>query len=53
MEGAAIDWGSTFQAIQAEAMEGITAMLPIAAAIFGVLAAVSLGVKIYRRLAGR
>lgn len=49
----AIDWGATFQTIQVQALEGITAMLPIAVSIFGVMVAVSLGVKVYRRLAGR
>lgn len=49
----AIDWSSMFQSIQTQAIEGITAMLPIAVSIFGVMVAVSLGVKVYRRLAGR
>lgn len=48
-----IDWAEVFGTIQQQALDGINSMLPIAAAIFGVLAAVSLGVKVYRRLAGR
>jgi len=48
-----IDWASTFASIQEQAIAGITAMLPIAVSIFGIMVAVSLGVKVYRRLAGR
>lgn len=48
-----IDWNSQFAGIQTQALAGITAMLPLGVTILGIMTAVSLGVKIYKKLAGK
>jgi len=39
--------------IVAAAMDGITATLPLAVPVLGIMAAVGLGLKIFRKLTGR
>ena len=49
----AIDWAGLFGGVQAQALEAIQAVLPLAVTIFGAILAVRIGVKIFNRLAGR
>jgi hypothetical protein len=48
-----IDWSTQFAGVQEQAIAGITAMLPLGVTILGIMTAVSLGVKIYKKLAGK
>lgn len=48
-----IDWNTQFAGVQQQAMAGITAMLPLGVSILGIMTAVSLGVKIYKKLSGK
>lgn len=48
-----VDYAATFTAIVTEATKGITQVLPIVVPILGVMAAITLGLKVFRKLTGR
>lgn len=48
-----VDYGATFQAIVTEALKGVTEVLPVVVPIIGVMAAITLGLKLFRKLTGR
>ncbi|GEO28089.1 hypothetical protein AAC03nite_38740 [Alicyclobacillus acidoterrestris] len=48
-----VDWSSVFQPISDQATSGISAILPIAAPVAGVLLAVGIGWRVYKKLTGR
>lgn len=49
----AIDYGNLFQGIVTEALKGVTQTLPVAIPVLGVMAAVGLGMKVFKKLTGR
>lgn len=49
MEG--FNYSSIFTGAQAQIMDGLTSAAPVAGAIFGVVLAIGIGVKIFSRLA--
>lgn len=49
----AINYGEIFQNVVTEALNGVSATLPVAVPILGVMAAINLGIKIFRKLTGR
>ncbi|MFZ5650247.1 MAG: hypothetical protein ACOY4I_05290 [Bacillota bacterium] len=48
-----IDYAATFTSIVTEATKGITEVLPIVVPILGAMAAITLGLRIFRKLTGR
>jgi hypothetical protein len=48
-----VDYAATFQAIVTEALKGVTEVLPVVVPIIGVMAAITLGLKVFKRLTGR
>jgi len=48
-----VNYGETFQAVVTEAMKGITEVLPVVVPILGIMAAITLGLKVFRKLTGR
>lgn len=53
METVVIDYGNLFQGVVSEALKGIQQTLPIAVPILGVMIAIGLGVKVFKKLTGR
>jgi len=47
-----IDYGTQFEGVKTEALSGITAVLPYVLALLGVLLAIAVGMKIYRKVTG-
>lgn len=47
-----IDYGVMFQSIVTEALSGVEAVIPVVVPILGVMAAIGLGLKIFRKLTG-
>lgn len=48
-----IEWATLFQGVQTEVTAGIEAVLPLAVTIFGILAAVGIGLRIFRKVGAR
>ncbi|TEB13560.1 hypothetical protein Psfp_03424 [Pelotomaculum sp. FP] len=48
-----VDYGTLFSGVVTEALKGITETLPIAIPILGVMAAVGLGMKVFKKLTGK
>lgn len=53
MDPVTIDYATIFTSVVNEAKNGITQTLPVVVPILGIMAAISLGVKIFKKLTGR
>lgn len=53
MDPVTIDYANIFTSVVNEAKNGITQTLPVVVPILGIMAAISLGVKIFKKLTGR
>ncbi|RJQ26230.1 MAG: hypothetical protein C4589_10100 [Peptococcaceae bacterium] len=52
-DAAEIDYGTQFSGVKTEALNGISAVLPFALALLGVLLAIAVGMKIYKKVTGK
>lgn len=50
---AAVEYSTIFSGIKTEAEDAISSVVPLAAGIFGVLAAIAVGLRIFRKVTGR
>ena len=47
------DYATLFQGVQTEVNSAISNVLPLVVAVFGVLAAVTIGIRLFRKVIGR
>lgn len=47
-----VEYGELFSGVMTEAVKGVTEVLPIAVPVLGVIAAVTLGTKIFKKFTG-
>lgn len=48
-----MDWATLFGNVQTEINGALNAVIPLAAAIFGTLAAVGIGIRVFRKVGAR
>lgn len=48
-----MEWATLFEGVKTEVNNALTAVIPLAAAIFGTLAAVGIGIRVFRKVGAR